>query len=183
MKQGENGFTIIELVVALAIIALIGSAATMTTFQVIKGTERSNNHMTAVRQVQNAGYWISHDTQIAESAIVDNLELPDFLILTWAEQDYAGGEPIYHSVTYFFEDLSDAVGKLKRSHWSSAGANEQTLVAEHIYYDPNDPDNSSKASYESPVLTVQLTAVFGDATETKEYRARHRPNLWLVGAQ
>ena len=176
MKQGEKGFTNLELVVAIAIIALVGSAAAAATFQVFQGTERSNNHMTAVRQVHNAGYRISRDAQMAESVTADNLTLPDFLVLSWTEWDYAD-EPTYHSVTYFFEDLTDGIGKLKRNHWSSAGANEQTLVADYIYYDPDDSDDTSKASYQSPVLTVQLTALFEETRETREYRINHRPNL------
>jgi len=177
MKQGEKGFGIIELAVAFSIMAFIGCAAAAATFRVIKDTERSNNHMTVVRQVQNAGYWISHDAQSAESMVTDNLELPNFIVLSWTEQDYEGGDPTYHSVTYFFEDLSNGVGKLKRSRWSSAGVSQEILVANYIYYDPNDPDNTSGASYENPVLTAKLAAVYGDFIETKEYKILRRPNL------
>ena len=176
MKLGEKGYTFIELVVAIAIIALVSGAAAIATFQVFKGTERNNNYMTAVRQVHNAGYWISRDTQMAQSVTADNLTAPDFLLLTWTEWDDAGA-PTYHSVTYFFEDLTDGIGKLKRNHWSSAGASEQTLVAEYIYYNPDDPDNTSKASYQSPVLTVQLTALSEEILETREYRINRRSNL------
>ena len=177
MKLGEKGIATIEMIVAIAIIALIGSAAATTTFQVTSGTERSNNHMAAVCQVQNAGYWISYDTQMAEGVVVDNLEPPNFIILTWTESDYAGDDSVYHSVTYFLEDLSGGIGKLVRNHWSSAGVNEQSLVAEYIYYDSDDIDNTSKASYQNPVLTIQLTALLGDARVTKEYRVSRRPDL------
>ncbi|MFC1993187.1 prepilin-type N-terminal cleavage/methylation domain-containing protein [Chloroflexota bacterium] len=177
MKKGEKGFTIVELLVASAIIAIISGAAATTTFQIAKSTEPTNNHMTAVCQVQNAGYRICRDAQMAESVAVDNLEHPNFLILTWTEQNYDGSDPTYHSVTYFFTDLSDGIGKLKRNHWSSAGANEDTLVAKHIYYNLDDPETTSKASYESPVLTIQLTALSEEARETREYRITHRPNF------
>jgi hypothetical protein len=113
---------------------------------------------------------------MAQSIIADNLTPPDFLVLNWAEWDDAG-DPTYHSITYFFENLTDGLGKLKRSHWSSAGINEQTLVAEYIYYDPDDPDNTSKVSYQSPVLTVQLTALSEEIRETREYRINRRPNF------
>ena len=176
MKLGEKGYTFIELVVAIAIIVLVSGAAAIATFQVFKGTERNNNYMTAVRQVHNAGYWISRDAQMAQSVTADNLTAPDFLVLTWTEWDDAG-DPTYHSVTYFFEDQTDGIGKLKRSHWSSAGASEQTLVAEYIYYNPDDPDNTSKASYQSPALTVQLTALSEELLETREYRINRRLNL------
>ncbi len=176
MKLGEKGLTYIELVVALTIIVLVSGAAAMASFQVFKGTERNNDYLTTVRQVQNASYWVNRDTQMAQSVTADNLTSPDFLILSWTEWDEADN-PTYHSATYFFEDLTDGIGKLKRSHWSSAGANEQTLVAEYIYYDPADPDNTSKVSYQSPVLTVRLTALFEETIETREYQIKKRPNL------
>ena len=176
MKQGEKGFSYVELIVAIAIIALISGAAAIAIFQVLKGTEHNNNYVTAVRQVQNAGYWISQDMQMAQSATADNLTPPDFLILRWTNLDDPDN-PVYHSATYFFEDLIDGIGTLKRGHWSSAGANEQTLVAQYIYFDPDDPNETSNASYQSPLLTVQLTALIKDDKETREYKINHRPNF------
>ena len=173
MKHGEKGYTLIELIIAITIMVLASSAAGAAIFQILRDTERNNDHMTAARQVQNAGYWISRDAQMAETATTDYLALPDFLILSWTEWDDAG-DPIYHSATYSFEELTDGIGKLKRSHWSSAGANEQTLVAQYIYYDPDDVDDTSKASYQSPVVTVQLTALFEETLETREYKIKHR---------
>jgi prepilin-type N-terminal cleavage/methylation domain-containing protein len=86
MKQGEKGFAYIELIVALAIITLISSATTTATLQVLKGTGRNNDHVTAVCQVQNVGYRISRDIQMAQSVSADNLTPPDFLILSWTEE-------------------------------------------------------------------------------------------------
>ena len=175
MKLGEKGFSYVELIVAIGIATLIAGAAATTTFQVLKGAGRSNNYMAAVRQVQNAGYWIGRDTRMAQNIITENLTPPDVLVMSWTE-NYTD-DPVYHSATYFFEDLTDGIGKLKRSHWSSDGANEEALVAESIYYDPDDPSNTSKASYNSTELTVQLTALFGETRETREYKANHRPNF------
>ncbi len=121
MKLGEKGFTYIELIVALAILALIGSATATATFQVLRVTERNNDHMTVVRQVQNAGYWLSRDAQMAQSVTADNLTSPDFLVLNWTEWDYVD-EPIYHSVTYFFEDLTDSAAgnSIPGTEWMKA---------------------------------------------------------------
>lgn len=177
MKEKERGFTIIELLLATAIATLIACAATMGIFQIMKSTERSNEHMTAIRQVQNAGYWISRDAQMAESVITDNLSPTDFIVLTWTERDYDSSDTTYHSITYFFEELSDEIGKLKRKHWSSAGANAEILVAEYIFYDPDDPVNSSNVSYQGSILAVKLVALFGDAGETREYRISRRQNF------
>lgn len=176
MRNGEKGYTFIELIIAITIIALISGAASIAIFQILKGTETNNTHMNAVRQVQTAGYWIGRDARIAQSVNTDNLTPPDFIAFNWTEWDDQN-EEIYHTATYSFEDLIDNIGKLKRTHWSSAGANEQTLIATHIYYAPADPDDTSKASYQAPVLTLQLTSLVKDAMEVREYLIKHRPNI------
>jgi type II secretory pathway pseudopilin PulG len=176
MKLGEKGFAYIELLLAIAITGLVSVAASASIFQIFGGTEHNSEHITAVGQVENAGYWISRDAQMAQSVATDSLEPPDFLIITWTEWDVAG-EPVYHSARYFFEDLTDGIGSLKRSYWSSAGADEQTLIARCVYYDPSDVDDTSKASYQRPVLTVQLTALFDEILEIREYKIKHRPTL------
>lgn len=173
MSRSEQGFSAIEVIVMLSIASIIALGATMTIFQVINGTGRTNERVTVARQVQNAGNWISRDAQMAENIVTDNLSSTDFIILTWTEWDYDSDE-IYHTMTYFFEGLSGGVGKLKRNHWSSAGADIDTLIADYISYDPNDPVATSNASYQNPVLKVKLAARYGDAGETREYRINRR---------
>lgn len=180
MKASERGFTLIEMLIAITVTALASGAASVAIFQILKNIERNSDHMTVVRHVENAGDWISRDAQMALSANgTASLTLPDFLIINWTEWD-ASGDPVYHSARYFFEDLTggtSGVGSLKRIHQSSAGANEQMLVAQNIYYDSTDVTNTSNASYQSPVLTVKLTARLEQSTESKEYKIKRRPTL------
>jgi len=171
IKRDQRGFTLIELLVAMAIVALIAGAATMATFQVINVTKSSNDRMTVIRQVQNAGYWISHDTLMAEHMIVDDdPETAEFLILTWTEWGY-GEDTIYHRVTYSFQDLSDGIGKLKRTYWSSAGASEQTLVAQYIDL------ATASFSEQDGVWKLTIQACAGTETETREYEINPRVNI------
>ena len=176
MSRSEQGFSIIEVIVVLAIASIIALGAIMTIFQVINGTGRSNERVTVARQVQNAGYWISRDAQMAENVTTENLTGTNFLVLDWIELDDSDNTTT-HSVTYFFEGLSGGVGQLKRNHWSSAGADTDTLIADYISYDPNDPVNTSNASYQVPELAVKIMSLFGNASETREYRISTRPNL------
>ncbi len=176
MKPGEKGFSILELVIAMAIMVIASGAAGAAIFQIFRNTERNSNHMTVVRQVQNAGYWISRDAQMALSVTTDNLTLPVFLVLRWTED--AADDPIYHTASYTIEGLTDNIGTLKRSHWSSAGVNEQTLIALYIYYNSTDTDNSTQASYQNPVLTLQLTALLEETRDIKEYKIRRRPTTF-----
>jgi len=176
MRKGQKGFTAIELIVASAIIALIGSAAMTTTFQIFNCNERNNNEMAVIRQVQNAGYWISRDARMADTVVTDNLSSDDFMILSWTERDYESDD-VYHSVTYYFTGLSDHVGTLMRNHWSSAGLNADTRIADYIAYDPGDPVNTSNVSYQNEIFTVKITATYEDAGETREYQISRRTNF------
>jgi|SRR3989304_2840575 len=177
MKSSENGFTLIEILISLTVMALASSAAGAAIFQIMGNTERNSDYMTMVRQVENAGYWISNDTQMATSANdTGNQSPPNFLVLNWISWN-SSGDPIYHTATYFFEGLSDGVGTLKRRHWSSAGANEYAMIAQYIYYNPDDIANTSYSSYQNSVLTVTLTSRLGQKTESKEYKIAHRPNF------
>ncbi|MFC2035966.1 type II secretion system protein J [Chloroflexota bacterium] len=176
MKLGEKGYSIVELLIAITIMVLAAGAASTAIFQIIRNMERNNDHITVVRQIENAGYWISRDAQMARVITAsDNLTLPGFLSLSWTEWD-AIGDPTSHSANYSFEDLADGVGKLKRTY-GSANTTEQTLIAQYVYYDPDDANSTSNTSYESPVLTVKLTAVLEGFQETREYKIRRRPDL------
>lgn len=174
MKPGEKGYGLIELLIAITIMAVAAGAAGAAIFQVLRNTGHNNDHMTAVRQVENAGYWISHDAQMAQSATT-NLTSPNFLVLGWtAWAD--NGTTVYYSANYTFEDLSEGsygIGKLKRTY-VSGGTSQQSLVAQYIYYNLGDATNTSNISYESQVLTVKLTAVFEGTQETREYKVKRR---------
>jgi len=177
MRKGEKGFTIIEVVLTCAIAAVLGSVGTMSVFQTMRSVTASESHLVAVHQLQNAGDWIGRDVQTAENIVVDNLEYPNFLILTWTEQDYTGDDPVYHAVTYFFEGLSGDIGTLKRNHSSSTGTDDNLIVAQSLYYNLDDPTGTSSTSYQDPVLTVKLCAISGNANESRIYSFAPRPDF------
>lgn len=87
MNTNQQGFTLIELLIAVAITALIIGGVVLAIFQVFSVNTRSGNHMTAVNQVQNAGSWINHDVQMAQT--IDTTDDPattdetEKLTLTW----------------------------------------------------------------------------------------------------
>ena len=167
MKLGEMGFTCIELVVAMTIMVLIGGAAGIATFQVLKGTEHNSNHMTAVRQVQNAGYWISRDTHMAQSVTTDNLTSPSFLVISWTEEN--SGDK--YQVVYTLENMPESeLRTLMRNQSINGEASATTLVAQYI-----DSDSAkTRCEFISDLLSLTITARVGNGpqmeSETRIYQ-------------
>jgi prepilin-type N-terminal cleavage/methylation domain-containing protein len=59
LKKGERGFTLLELIIAVAITGLITTGVTTAIYQTFTLSTRTSNHMIVVREVQEAGYWVS----------------------------------------------------------------------------------------------------------------------------
>ena len=174
--QDENGIITITLIATLLIVSIIALGAMMTIFQVLKVTAASDSHMTALQQVQNAGFWISRDAQMSDNITTDDLSGTDFLVISWSEVDSTDNTTV-HTATYFLDNVSGNIGNLKRNHTSSAGVINETLIAQYISFDPSDPVNTSNVCYSSPSLTFKLKSIFKEASETREYTVSLRPHL------
>lgn len=167
MKNGERGFTLIEMLIGITILFLVGGAGAMATYQLLKGTELSSTHMTAVRQVQNAGYWISHDTRMAQYVTAANLTLPNFLVLNWTNGDTQDE----FEIVYTLDDVAGSTLKNMYRHQSlNGGANVTTFVAQFI-----DPDVAkTSCQFSSGRLTLTVTAIIGagmtEQSETRTYK-------------
>ena len=160
LKKGEKGLTLVELLIVIAITGLIAGGITMTIFQVFNMNTRTTNRMTAVRQVQNAGFWVSPDVQMAQN--VTPGEDPGFpLTLTWTDE-WATNDT--HEVIYTLED-----NKLQRSHSVNDEVPTVTPVAEYI-----DSDQTS-CVWDGEWLTFNVTATVGGQSETRVYEVKPRP--------
>lgn len=176
MKQGEKGFVLLEIILATSLAALVLGAATMTTIYVLKNNRQTSDHMAAVFYADTAGYLISKDVQMADSVTTENLTSPEFLVIAWTEWGY-DEDSIYHVVTYSIEDVSGGTGKLKRTHQDSSGTYEESIIADCIYSNEADPDNTTQVSYQDPVLNMKVKTIFGQAQGVKEYKICCRPNF------
>jgi len=161
LKKNQRGFTMIELLVIIALTGIIGAAATMSIHQIFTGTALSNDQNTAINQVRNAGHWISRDVQMAKpnTIVVYEPTEQNFLGLTiWEDPN---GDTT-HTVTYTLQD-----GKLWRNYDA-----EQTLIAQYIKPKGADTD----CHWDGEVLTVNITAQVGDKTETRTFQVKPRPD-------
>ncbi len=166
INKSQLGFTLIELLIAIAIGGAIAGAGSMATRQVMTETIRNNNHEVAVRQVQNAGHWVTRDTQMAQTVVPDGDADGLPLTLTW--QNFAGTNE--YQVVY-----SIVNGELIREHSTNGTPDATTTVARYIDSDPA----KTNCSFSEPVLTFTVTATVGggslqEGSETRIYEIVHR---------
>ena len=174
-KHGQKGFTLIELLVAIPIAALVMLATGGVILQVIQ-SGRATSQMTAIRQVQNAGRWISQDGLQSESTCTpsDNCSdlAPNSLCrFVWTDPDTV----LLHSVVYRLVPMgSGSLQKLEREETIGVGGAHLTRIVAY-----NLDGAVCSVAWKAPpanstfVLTVRATV--GLKTENREYEVTPRP--------
>lgn len=156
INNNQAGFTLIELILVIAITGIITGSITMTISQVFTNNAHSIAHMTAIKEVENTIHWISRDVQMAQIVVTDDPAA--VLTLTWVEWDNT-----VNQVTYRLEN-----DQLHRNH----SINGQTIVARHI-----DSIEVTPKPYSGGKLTLTITAAIGSASETRVCEVIPRPAL------
>lgn len=184
----ERGVTLIELMVAIPIAGLLAVAAGVTIVQLLH-TNNISADMLAVRQVENAGDWVSRDSVQAQSitgVASDNVSSGLPFTLTWVRWDTGASPPVNetHQVKYWLKDVPGSLLKqLQRTEvvTNASGAvtsNTTTTVAEYI-------DGSATTcrwlwvttpapGYSTTTFTFTLKAVVGTKTESRSYQVMPR---------
>ena len=165
----QEGIALIELLVAIALTAIISTAAAMAIHQIITIVPRNNDQNTAINQVRNANHWLNFDIQSATpGSINDNPTAPKFLSLEQLEWESGTGNWTTHTVDYSLEGESSL--KVLHRYYDSSAAG--TLIARYI-----DPANTN-CSWNSTekMLSVNITAQVGTRTETRTFEVKPRPD-------
>jgi prepilin-type N-terminal cleavage/methylation domain-containing protein len=185
IKKGQSGFSLIELLAAIAISGIIVVGLVMTIFQLYNGHAQASGEINVIRQVQQAGYYISRDTQMAKYVSVDDdpgTAEVEVATLTWywyfydinspAERDGEG-----NMVIYTLED-----GELYRNYYFAVATDppydyvlqSSTFIAKYI--------QEINTSYDGDKLTMTVTAsienIAGLQEETRTYEAKTRPDVF-----
>ncbi len=160
MKRGEKGFTLLEVLIGVAIMAIVVGAVAMTTTTLLLNEGQAAGQNTALPQVQNAGYWISRDVQMArtvtlgEPGVFLRLDIP---MDNNPEHDY--------TIDYLFDG-----DKLKRQKHDSFGTSE-TFIAEYI-----DTSNTTFSALDADAGLYKLTvrASRDETGATRSYEISQR---------
>jgi prepilin-type N-terminal cleavage/methylation domain-containing protein len=101
MKQ--KGFTLIEMVAAIAVGGMLLAGALASIYQVVWGSARTNDQVIALNDVNYAAMWIRRDLQMAqETNLIDGDPVPQSsLELRWVDNTgWATDETRNHSANY-----------------------------------------------------------------------------------
>jgi prepilin-type N-terminal cleavage/methylation domain-containing protein len=169
LKKGQRGFTLIELLIVIAITGLITAGLTTTIMQVLTMSHRTANRMTAVRQVQQAGFWVSPDVMMAQNVTPGGCT-NCLLTLTWKEE---GGTGDSHNVTYKLIDMSGGLKMLQREHYLNNSPNPDSTITVAEYIDL--AETSFIEDPEGGALNFTVTATVGEQSETRIYEVKRRP--------
>jgi type II secretory pathway pseudopilin PulG len=172
MRRKEKGFGLISLAVAIAIGALVAAGAGMTCIQVIKGTERNENHAEVIQQAHNLGRWFSRDALMAENITAgDDPGTGDDELLTIYWRDWESGDTF--DTRYIWLNDVDSLKRLKRNQVMRdkdgvVTENITSLIAYSIY--------SASLSQQDDTWIVNVEACSGQKSSVQEYRTAKRLN-------
>jgi prepilin-type N-terminal cleavage/methylation domain-containing protein len=163
----RRGFTLVEVLVAIAIGSALSLGILISTFQVVNVNASSNAHMQAVIQVQNAIHYLNRDVQMAQSIQPQGASgFP--LVLTWTTWSNSDS----NQVTYVLSG-----GNLMRQYSLNGGPSSNILVATD--FSPSVSETCCAYDPGSHKLTATLTASTRSgskqAKETRQIEIIPRP--------
>ena len=168
IARRQRGFTLIELLVAMCIASLIIGAITMTIFQVLVNPAQSSDHMTAIKQVENAVHWMRID--VVQAQIIEPGGSSGFpLKLTWIDRNNNRNE-----VTYSIHNDKCRRGHVTYDADNVVTDNQTRVVAEHIESD----STMTNCQVVGNVVTIKITATvtgFMTSSETRLVEIVARP--------
>jgi prepilin-type N-terminal cleavage/methylation domain-containing protein len=160
-KRSEKGFTLVEMLVVLFILGGVMSVMSTAVVLILRTSEQNNEWNVNLRQVQNAGYYISRDALMAQA--VTTTKPGCFLSLSWSEWN---GNP--NTIDYYYDAFDNK--KLMRR----LNNDTPTLVAEYIV-----PESTT--CYWDDVekkLTVTIRAsLSGSRFAVETYEIKPRPMI------
>ncbi len=164
MRQRQKGFTLVEMLVALGIVAVVIVSITMTVTTLMWNSPKISTQQTLLQQVKSAGYWIPRDINMANDVTLGGPNGFPCTINIPVDQD----ENHDYTVDYLFE-----INTLKRQQRDSSGTlTAETLIAQYV-----DTDNTAFESIVGGLYELTIRVSMGEEVVNASYEARNRLTL------
>jgi len=170
----EGGFTLLEVIISIAIVGIISVAVASTISMLYRVSASSLNRANAIRQVQNAGMWVTQDVQTAQTITIGGSHVLEALWTDWDgtkyKVDYDYG-PVVTTDLY-----RNYYVKLPTDANFSATPTSKIVVANFI-----DHANTNFVQYGrvyNLTITAKITGLSANgqaASETRTYEILPRP--------
>lgn len=173
LMNNKQGFTVIELVIVIALVGILGTAVVMSISQVFQGSLFSNNFNTAMNNVRTAGDWISLDGRMAKTVVPSSYTATQsdatssLFTFTWI--DNVG---ITHTTVYTYSPVDKTI---TRAYTKGAEPTVTTGIAHNV--------SVVTYSVTDNVITLTVEAKAGSgsqektATNTYEIALRNKQGL------
>ena len=192
--HGERGTSLVELIIALPIAALIVAGVAGIFYQVVKASDYANDAVGAYTEVQRAGARVSRDAVQAQ-VVPDNnygdtgtlliavdqdvsISGTEVLILEWTDWDGNLVDVVYSLLSVDGSSLKELQRTLKVN-----GSVTETSIGAGNLDDSIDPESLAArtrfewASIDKEVVRMVVTAQVGQVSSTRTYQARPRASL------
>ncbi len=175
MTRNERGVSLPELLLVLAIIAVIASALVGAIYQIVDITSRGNNELLVQHDLRNAATWLNRDVLTASRAtitgseedgiyemtlVVPRLVISDTVVITTTDIIYT-----YYAYTYSEEQERGTLTRYSDSSGSSL------TIARHIASNPFPLDTDIEAPN---VITVTLYSLEGNVLGSGTFALKMR---------
>jgi prepilin-type N-terminal cleavage/methylation domain-containing protein len=167
LHRSQAGFTLVEVLAAVAITGILALGASVSTAQLLNQTSRDTDITAASRHAANALYWMSRDALMSQNTTGEaGFPATSTLSLKWTSWDN-----VNYSADYAVTD-----GTLYRTY-SAGSAVLTTMIAKYI----NTSADMTSCVSSDGALTITVTSSVGQGDHTvsvtKTRRISSRPDL------
>ena len=164
MKQRQRGFTLIEMVVGLAIVGAVVMTIGMTITTLLLNYQQPGTQQTLLHQIQNASYQMTRDINMSNNVTLSDPNGFPFIVNIPVDQDQNND---YH-VDYLLDE-----DKLKRQQFDSS----DNLTVENVIARYVDTDNTTFGSVTEDLYKFTIRVYTGEETVTVSYEMKQRLTL------
>ncbi len=169
-----GGFTLVEMVVALAVSGMLMSILATSFYMLAKTPAEQSDQLNAVEDLRFAARWLTRDGQLAQTFASGTS--PDYGSFSWA--DYMSSDPVTRSVTYAYSGTY-----LLRNEYVNSSLVSSQVVARNIA-DYNDVSFTYSAPQFLQNSTTGLWSLIGGivtSTITSTVRQTGNPTDQVIG--